>query len=303
MTVDNDFYKNLLNNLYDGVYYVDKDRKIKFWNRAAERLTGYKSARMLGKRCSDNILMHIDSEGVNLCKGQCPLLETMVDGRPREAELYLHHKDGHRFPVLIRVAPVRDSSGKIVGAVEIFSDNSPKFAVLQRLEDCEKKALLDSLTNVPNRRYIEMNLLSRFDEMHRYNWLFGILFIDIDHFKRVNDVYGHDVGDEVLKMIAMTLLNNLRPFDVLGRWGGEEFIAIIVNVNREQLYSTANRFRMLVEHSGLHKRAEIVRTTISIGATIVQPNDTMDTLVKRADQLMYNSKISGRNRVSMELNM
>lgn len=298
MMVDTEFYKRSLDELYDGVYYVDRDRKIRYWNKAAERLTGYKSSEVVGKRCSD-ILMHIDDKGVNFCKKECPLAKTTVDGRPREADLYLLHKNGHRVPVSIRVAPIRDSSGQITGAFQIFSDKSPVVTVRQRLEQCEKMALLDPLTNSPNRRYIRMNLNSRLDEMSRYGWPFGVLFIDIDHFKRVNDVYGHDVGDEILKMIAKTLLNNLRPFDLLGRWGGEEFTAIIANVNEQQLYSIANRFRLLVENSALHKESDTVRVTVSIGAAFAQSNDTMDKLLKRADQLMYHSKISGRNRVSM----
>ncbi|NIM03314.1 diguanylate cyclase [bacterium] len=300
MKVDTEVYKSSLDELYDGVYYVDRERKIRYWNKAAERLTGYKSSEVMGKLCSD-ILTHIDDKGVNFCKEDCPLARTTVDGRAREADLYLLHKNGHRVPVSIRVAPIRDANGQITGAVQIFSDKSPVVTVRQRLEQCEKIALLDPLTNCPNRRYIKMNLNSRLDEMHRYGWPFGILFIDIDHFKRVNDVYGHDVGDEILKMIAKTLLNNLRPFDILGRWGGEEFTAIVANINEQQLYSIANRFRLLVENSALHKGPDTVRVTISIGATFVKPNDTIDALLKRADQLMYHSKISGCNRVSMNL--
>lgn len=300
MKVDTEVYKSSLDELYDGVYYVDQERKIRYWNKAAERLTGYKSSEVVGKPCSD-ILTHIDDKGVNFCKGDCPLAKTTVDGRAREADLYLLHKNGHRVPVSIRVAPIRDANGQITGAVQIFSDKSPVVTVRQRLEQCEKMALLDPLTNCPNRRYIKMNLNSRLDEMHRYGWPFGILFIDIDHFKRVNDAYGHDVGDEILKMIAKTLLNNLRPFDILGRWGGEEFTAIIANVKEQQLYSIANRFRLLVENSALHKGPDTVRVTVSIGATFAESNDTIDALLKRADQLMYHSKISGRNRVSMNL--
>ena len=299
--IDGEFYKNLLDNVHDGIYYVDRDRKIKYWNKVAEELTGYKSSEVLGNYCFDNLLMDIDSEGVDLCKERCPLVEAISDGHPREVELYFHHKDGHRVPVIVRVAPMRDSRGEITGAVEVFTDNSARVAILQRLQDCEKMALLDPLTNLPNRRYIEMNLDSRLDEMHRYGWTFGVLFIDIDHFKKINDRYGHEVGDEVLNMIGKTLLTNLRPFDILGRWGGEELIAIIVNVDEQQLYSTANRFRLLVEHSGLHRGSDIVRATISIGATLSQASDTIDTLLKRADQLMYRSKTSGRNRVSMKL--
>ena len=83
-------YRTLIDNLYDGVYYVDKKRTIQYWNKAAEKITGFKSQQVVGKRCSDNILTHVDSEGNSLCQGMCPLAETISDGLPREAEVYLH---------------------------------------------------------------------------------------------------------------------------------------------------------------------------------------------------------------------
>jgi diguanylate cyclase (GGDEF)-like protein len=145
-----------------------------------------------------------------------------------------------------------------------------------------------------------MNLDARLSEMLRYGWPFGVLFIDIDHFKEVNDVYGHDVGDEVLKMIANTFMNNSRPFDAVGRWGGEEFVAIILNVTEDRLYAIADRLRMLVEQSSLSVGRDTIRVTISIGATLALENDTAETLIRRSDQLMYRAKTSGRNCVSMQ---
>lgn len=299
MTADNDFHKSLLDSLYDGIYFVDRDRKITYWNKGAERLTGYKASEVVGMHCSDNVLMHINEQGISLCEERCPAAETMADGRPREAELYLHHKEGYRVPVLIRLAPIQDPNGQTIGAVEIFSDNSSKVAIVQRIEELQKIALFDPLTELGNRRYAEMNLTARFDEMRRYGWPFGVLFMDIDHFKAVNDVHGHDIGDEVLKMVAKTLLNNVRSFDTVNRWGGEEFIGIIVNIQEDQLYAIANKLRLLVEQSSLSVGSDIIRVTISIGATLAQANEGGDTLLKRADQLMYHSKTAGRNRVSM----
>ncbi len=301
MKIDKDFYKNLLDSLYDGIYYVDCDRRITYWNKAAERITGYTSSEVLGRLCSDNILVHVNGEGVDLCKGLCIVSRTIADGRIREAEMYLLHKDGHRFPVSVRVIPIRDSNDKIIGAVEIFSDNSPKVTIRQRIEDLEKMTLLEPLTMLVNKKYVEMNLHARLDEMCRYGWPFGVLYITVDDFKKINDVYGYNVGNKILKMVARTLLFNSRTSDVIGRWSGEDFISIIVNANEERLHSTANRARLLVEKSGYPKGADIVRVTISIGATLALQIDTMDTLLKRAEQLMYHSRNSGGNRVSMKL--
>ena len=101
-------------------------------------------------------------------------------------------------------------------------------------------------------------------------------------------------------MVAGTLIHNVRSFDLVGRWGGEEFVAIIANVTGEELFRIAQKYRVLVEESNLLAGKDRINVTISIGATLVRPDDSPETLLKRADQLMYQSKLSGRNRVTME---
>ena len=300
MREDDSFCKGLLDSLHDGVYFVDHNRRITYWNRGAERISGYNSSEVIGMSCSDNLLMHVNEEGDTLCRRSCPLADTLKDGRVRESEVYLKHRDGHRVPVFIRVSPLLDSYGQVVGAVESFNDTSPNAALLERIEGLQRLALLDPLTELPNRRCINMKLRSRIDEMGRYGWPCGVLFVDIDNFKVVNDAFGHIIGDRVLKMVARTLSSSLRSYDILGRYGGEEFIAIIANVNSTQLYSFANRLRLLVEKSNLNTNSGTVSVTISIGATLARSNDTLDSVIKRADQLMYHSKAAGRNRVSLE---
>jgi diguanylate cyclase (GGDEF)-like protein len=145
-----------------------------------------------------------------------------------------------------------------------------------------------------------MKLHSRIDEMQRYGWPCGVLFLDIDNFKIVNDTYGHKVGDGVLMMVARTLSNNLRAHDLLGRYGGEEFVAIITHVDMAQLHSFAERLRLLVENSSHDTEYGTIRVTVSIGATVVRPEDTIETAISRADLFMYHSKINGRNRVSID---
>ncbi len=298
MEADDGFYKTLLDNLYDGVYFVDRDRRITYWNRGAERITGFTSAEVVGKRCADAILMHVDLEGKILCREGCPLADSIDTGAERSAKVFLHHKDGHRVPITVRVAPIRDKHGKITGGIEIFSDNTPTVAALERVAEVERLAYIDPLTGLANRRYAEITLNGRFEELQRYNWPFGVIFIDIDRFKDINDRFGHDIGDEVLKMVAKTLQNSVRSFDVIGRWGGEEFLAVIANVDREELLATASRFRALVEESGI-PAVPGIRVTISLGATLARPDDEMASLLKRVDQLMYESKSAGRNTATV----
>lgn len=297
--MDYDF-RELVENIYDGLYITDADRRITFWNKAAQRITGYAAEEVVGSRCSDNILIHVDSRGNNLCQDMCPLAETIQDGISRELEVYLHHKDGYRVPVWIRITPQMDAQGKIMGAVQLFTDISSRDASLLRIKELEDLAFLDHLTQLGNRRYIEQELEGRFAEMNRYGLSFGILFMDIDLFKAINDTHGHDVGDKVLMTVSRTMIHTARPFDLFGRWGGDEFIAIIRNVDSSTLSEVGERVRFLVEKTQVQTGDKTLTVTMSMGATMAGATDTGESLIKRADTLMYRSKENGRNRLTTD---
>lgn len=293
-------YPSLLSNIRDGVYFTDTDRRITYWNRAAERITGYGATEVIGHRCRDNILVHVDDEGHSLCRGRCPLAATMRDLQSREARVFLHHKQGHRLPVHVRCAPLTDSEGKLVGAAEFFTDISSEEAMQIRIKELENLALLDTLTQLPNRNHLIPELESRFQEQVRMGLNFGLLFMDIDHFKGFNDTYGHDTGDEVLRTVARTIKAAVRPFDLAGRWGGEEFICIVRNVAEERLLmDIGNRLRRLIAQSTVREGSRRLSVTVSIGATMALQTDNVENLVKRADRLMYESKENGRDQVTL----
>lgn len=292
-------YARIIENLHDGLYIVDTDRIVRYWNKAAEQISGFSASEVIGKSCSDNILTHVDGEGNSLCTGICPLAATMSDGRSREAEVYMHHKNGHRIPVSVRVSTLTDENEKVIGGIELFVDISSQAANELRVKELEKLALLDNLTQLANRNYIDREIQNKFEERKRLNVPFGVLFMDIDHFKKFNDTYGHDLGDDVLKFVANTFVANARPFDLYGRWGGEEFIGIIPNITAENLENLGNRMRNLIKDSYLIHNNEKLQVTISLGATIVGENDTMESLLKRADDLLYQSKAAGRNCLSL----
>lgn len=300
MVLNNKFYEMILDNLYDGVYFVDRDKKILYWNRGAEKITGFSAEDVIGKRCWNDVLRHVDAQGNNLCDGECPILKTISHGKIWEAEVYLHHKDGHRVPVATRAVPIKNTGGEIIGAVEIFSDTSSTTALAQKVKELQEIAFLDSLTHLANRRYIEINIQDRLSELNRYGWPFGIILADVDKFKSINDTYGHDVGDQVLIMVAKTLPACLRLFDIVGRWGGDEFVAIVINVRKKHLREIAQRFLSMMRSSGIPLEQEILRVTVSTGVTLAKPRDTVSSVLKRADSLMYKSKSSGGDCISVD---
>src|ERR1017187_3432548 len=184
------FHAKLLENIFDGVYFVDAERRITYWNRGAESLTGYSAGEAVQRHCYDNFLGHVDEKGCALCTGDCPLTSTLLDGQRREADVFLRHKLGHRVPVYVRVAPITDQSGQIVGAVEVFNDISERKRVERRVHELEGMAFRDALTRLPNRRYIELKVKQSFEELHQFGRPFGLLMFDLDHFKQVNDRHG-----------------------------------------------------------------------------------------------------------------
>jgi diguanylate cyclase (GGDEF)-like protein/PAS domain S-box-containing protein len=293
------FYETLLDNLYDGVYFVDRERRITFWNKAAERITGFTKGEVLGKCCADNLLRHVDNRGNSLCQGACPLSHSLHDGQFRSASVFLHHKNGHRLPVAVGIAPITDTEQKIIGAVEIFRDNSATVAAMEHLKELEDLVYLDGLTKIANRAYLETFIVSKFNELQRLGWSFGVIFVDVDQFKPVNDTFGHQAGDLVLKMVAQTLLKNCRSFDLVGRWGGEEFLCVISKLKDEdEIIVIAERLRALVESSWVTLPDCSLHVTISLGVTLARLPDTPETLIHRADGLMYRSKVAGANRLT-----
>lgn len=194
---------------------------------------------------------------------------------------------------------MRDASGTIVGALEVFTDNSNAMKIIGELEALKKEACLDALTGAGNRRYGEISLQTRAYEWGTLEVPFGVIFMDIDNFKEINDTYGHATGDEVLIMVSKTVSNLLRRLDVICRWGGDEFVAVLHNVGEADFETIVARIRAFIESSFITNGAEKIAVTASIGATLARPGDSAETILKRADTLMYASKSGGRNKVTM----
>jgi diguanylate cyclase (GGDEF)-like protein/PAS domain S-box-containing protein len=294
------FYETLLDNLFDGVYFVDATRKITYWNKEAKSLTGYTSRETLGRKCCGHVLVHVDKSGTELCNVRCPLVQAMDTGKPYEADIFLLHKDGHRLPVTVRTTPIRDKDDVIVGAMELFHDCSERLSAMHRIEDLEKLALRCPLTGVANRAYSQDSLENALDEYRRYGASFGVVFIDIDYFKSVNDIHGHETGDLVLKAVASTIMKSLRSFDFVGRWGGDEFIVIAPHVDRRALGEIVERLWALIGSAAVMVGGRRLPVTVSIGAAVARVEDTPEILIDRADRLMYRSKAAGRNRVTLD---
>lgn len=295
---DSDFF---MSNLYEGVYIVNSKRQIVFWNHGSEEITGFKAAEVVNKYCFSNILQHIDSDGKKLCIDGCPLHDTLNTGNVNQNEVYLHHKNGQRIPISVKTIPLYDDHNNVVAAVEVFTDTRYNKEKYEENKELKKLLELDPLTQVYSRRYLDFYLAKAMEEHHNFDTSIGILFVDIDHFKNVNDTYGHNIGDQILKMISGTMKANLRQDDIVGRWGGEEFIVVAKRIDGNGLRLLSEKLRILCKNSHFsndeHKHLSV---TISVGGTLYRHGEPIEETIHRADQFMYESKQAGRDMVTIK---
>ncbi|AMS13782.1 diguanylate cyclase [Pseudomonas chlororaphis] len=165
----------------------------------------------------------------------------------------------------------------------------------------ETQATLDSLTGLPNRRGFDLLAAQAMLEAQREPKPLTALLLDLDHFKRLNDTYGHLAGDQVLSGFARHLASCLRQSDIVCRWGGEEFIVLLKDTDSATALKIAEKIRLLIEQQRYTYQGKNMRLTVSIGVTTLQADDTLHSLLSRADHAMYRAKQTGRNRTCVEM--
>ena len=294
-----DLCNSVLNQVQDAVVWLDKGRKVVYWNKAAEDISGRESAGMLGRACFEEPTLFVDYAGIDICRDKCPVAMTLKDGAPRTLDVYLQHKEGFRTPASLRIIPVFKEGGEILGAVETFSGTAPKVTLPLALTELEKMGLVESETGIPSKQYLDMTLATRLEEFQKYNLTFGLVYVDIDNYGKILERYGRFNASKIVRTVARTLYKNIRFFDIVGRWSTEEFLVLLLNIDEGRLDIVANKLRLLVAESYITTETGMLNATVSMGASLVLRYDTVESLVKRGEQLMLHSKWLGKNRVSM----
>jgi diguanylate cyclase (GGDEF)-like protein/PAS domain S-box-containing protein len=288
-------FRAVLEDLQTGVYLVDMDRRIVFWNRGAEQISGFFGYEVIGRSCRDEILVHCDSDNVALCNNACPLLETMRNGQPREVEIYLRHKLGQRIPVRVRAIPLKDTQGNIIGAAESFEEPRTGSGY-DRRSKAELAHNLDNATGLPGSSSSALSLQLYLSGFVQHYVTFSVLRIHADHLSGFIAKHGAIAAEQLLGVLARTLRSGLRPADFLGCWADQEFLAILPIHRTRALIRTAERLRAVASRSAITWWGDHLSLTLSIGATTVQPGDSVDDLLARADKALDECIDRGGNR-------
>ncbi|MDR1912493.1 MAG: diguanylate cyclase [Helicobacteraceae bacterium] len=257
------------------------------------RISGYTKEELVGKM--HNVVRHPDTPSELFAD----LWATIKQGRVWTGEFKNRTKSGGFYWVQTTISPLFSETSAIKGYIAIRHDISLQKELadtLQKLNEATRQSQTDMLTGIMNRLKINELLHMEIDRAERYDQDLSVALLDIDHFKAVNDTYGHLVGDQTLKTLAQILTTRTRKTDFAARWGGEEFLLVLTNTQEEWAVRKMNQLREIVE---THDFGSAPKITVSIGVASYHAGDTLESLVGRADVALYLAKESGRNRVEV----
>jgi diguanylate cyclase (GGDEF)-like protein/PAS domain S-box-containing protein len=266
-----------------GVCLVDPGRRIFLWNDGAERITGHLRQDVLGRPCKDDLLMRCYANDAALCASGCPLVETMRDGQVREADVLLRHKDGQRLPVHLRVTPIRDARGGIIGAAESFQERilMPDLYVHpneRAVHDC-----VDPLTGISDRHSMLSHVGAGIADFMENHDPFGVLGVVIDNLDQIRLSHGNQAARAVMRVVAQTLYRNLRQADGVGCWSEDGFVALVTDCQADGLARVAEMLKRVVSTASVPWWGDHISFTVSIGGAAVKAGDTADSLLGRVE--------------------
>jgi len=308
--VESQFSVRLLNNLVVPTFVLDAKGKVLIWNKACEQLTDTKAKDLIGTRDHWKAFYSEPRDCLAdlMVKGKIKEIGAFYDVRTDSENNSMHvsietwcevPNIPGQFYLAADAAPIYDDTGEIIAVVETLRNLTAQKIAQEKLEDLAQK---DALTNLANRRAFNDKLKEEWSLAQRSQSPIGLLFIDIDHFKQFNDIYGHQAGDDCLKAVANSIAGqSQRPSDFPARYGGEEFVVILPCCDEEGTARVAENIRSAVQHIHYPHSGSTVAdiVTISIGTNCLIPaqNQTFDDFIENSDKALYRAKENGRNRV------
>lgn len=319
MTTNNEFSKffedvhwlmDILQNIDAGLVVMDKDYKVELWNSFMQNHSGKAPENVMG-RSIFSVFPEL-SETWFKHKAQSVFVLQSATFTTWEQRPYLFRFPHYR-PITgtadhmyqnSTIIPLIDSKGLVEHVCLIVYDVTDtavnKIAQQQAHQQLQNLSRTDHLTGLYNRGYWELRLIQEFKRYSRYDQPCSLIMLDIDHFKKVNDNYGHTVGDDVIRQVSKAIKEQVRDLDIAGRYGGEEFGIILTNTDANGAATFAERLRMTIEKMVVSSEGQLVKFTISLGIHQLS-QDTVDhrEWIEKSDQALYKSKEGGRNRFTV----
>lgn len=285
-----EIFRSISNAAQDAILMIDDDGTISYWNNAAVKIFGYSGEEAIGKNLhrllaperyragQENVFARFRETGEGSMIGKISEIKSL-------------HKNGGEFPIELSLSAVKiRGRWSAIAIVRDITERRRSEEMLLQL------ATTDTLTGIFNRRYFSASLETEIKRAQRYRTPLALILFDIDQFKRINDIFGHPVGDLVLKHLADLVSEKIREHDIFARWGGEEFVILAPNNGSDGASKLAEKLRMEIEK---YCFPEVRTVACSFGVTALQADDKAENLLKRADEALYQAKKMGRNRVEV----
>ena len=301
------FLEHIMEGIGDGVVVIGRDYTILDANTAATASLGLEKSDIIGRKCFE--VTHRRDVPCDSPHIVCP--HSLIFERGQEVAKVLHthyNVQGDEHQIEITASPVKNGHGQIIAMVETHRDIMEKktddelVKLIKRLNEAQTHlkhvAITDELTGIRNRRYIVERLEEEFQRSKRTGRPLSLIMLDIDHFKRINDVHGHLFGDVVLRVVSVRMKDALRKHDLIGRVGGEEFLIICPESSLEDTVVVAERIRKIIHREAIGDGIREATVALSAGVTMQRDDDvSSDKLFSRADTALYQAKERGRNMV------
>jgi diguanylate cyclase (GGDEF)-like protein/PAS domain S-box-containing protein len=292
----------LLNSIGEGLYGVDLQGKCFFINPAALKKLGYQHQEDLLGKTIHELIHHHYPDNTSFPIEMCITCKTIKNNEQYRQRDWFIRKNGEFFPVNLISTPIIKHT-KIIGTIVAFSDISQQYSDEQKLKTMNDllymQSITDPLTQLYNRRFLQEDGTRLFkcyaqDEQQ----FFSVLVFDIDHFKQINDTFGHDIGDKVLIMLANTIKAELRSDEIFARTGGEEFAVLLPRIDSTAATRIAQRIQQAIRSAKITEAGQDISCTISIGiAQTEQALSDFSSLLTSADKKLYLAKGNGRDRI------
>ncbi len=285
---DTSFFETLAENLESSVRFMDKEKRILYINPYGERLLGCLIAEAVGRRCGDLDAKHTDDAGVALCDTACLLDQTLKKGRVYEGRNFVRDKKSNIFPVEIRVLPVSDSKGTVIGVVEIMRDDRPRLELEELRRDIQRMIPVDLLTGLYTRHKIMEYLEVKVENAVRYGSPLGVMVATICDLDTIKKEFGSKKSEEVMQRVGYLFRMNMRRGDISGRLGPGQLLVLLPNTKEEETRAAARKMKRVIEEDSTLVIPK--RVGIMIGTAQYVRDDTVKTLLERAQGDMESDK-------------
>jgi diguanylate cyclase (GGDEF)-like protein/PAS domain S-box-containing protein len=296
---DLEIYRTVLEHMQTGVYMVDCDQKIQFWNDGAEIITGHLRQDVVGHSCRDFFPSQNEPGKNGVCELGGALASALRDGRPAIAEVTLRHKAGHQVTVRVRAVAIRDGAGGVIGAAESMDADPWAFYADRRHRKLATYGCLDEATGVLSSGYIHTHLREGLTTYTEHRMPCSILCIQVDGMERFAAAYGAAAVTAAVRAVAQSIESGLRPTDFVGHSGENIFLAVLTEYTGSDLNRTAERLRNTINNMKIAWWGDELPVTASFGGATVVSGDDQKSLLKRAEDALATSIAAGGDRVTI----